>query len=490
VRRYLEIESQGPLKDPLSEIAEMLGECTDDPDAFNELFLRGPSFWGRQRELCRSVVDYRVTVAYSGNMIGKDFWVGRLIWWWLYTRTQDPLVVVTGPSQSLLGLVTWKEVRRAISNAIIPASAKITSGAKTSPQQLDLGNGIQAVGYSTTSVERASGQHSGELLVIVEEASGVDDEIWEAIDSLGYDRLVCIGNPIRADGRFVDLIRQADRDRADGIPPHKAVNAIQIPSTDSPHAAWDKSPIGLADKTWIDEQTRRYGKDSLWVRSHIKAEIPVVSADTLIPEAWLDFAAAQPGRCAADHDPVSGTRRISCDLGEGVGRDSSCILVRDDRGILEVVSGAHLGLAEAANRIFHLSQKYSVPPTRISYDRVGIGRDFHLHLKRMGLGDALGYAGAAKPLSGDFVNLRTEAAWKLRSRLNPEGVADQRQPYATRAPFAIPPADWWPRMREELKALTYSLVGKRTALLSKEDHCTVLGHSPDTSDALIQSFAW
>jgi hypothetical protein len=108
----------------------------------------------------------------------------------------------------------------------------------------------------------------------------------------------------------------------------------------------------------------------------------------------------------------------------------------------------------------------------------------------MGLGDALGYAGAGKPLSSDFTNLRTEAAWKLRSRLNPEGVADQRQPYATRAPFAIPPADWWPRMREELKALTYSLAGKRTALITKEDHCAVLGHSPDTSDALIQSFAW
>ncbi len=27
------------------------------------------------------------------------------------------------------------------------------------------------------------------------------------VDSLGYERLVCIGNPIRAEGRFVDLIR-------------------------------------------------------------------------------------------------------------------------------------------------------------------------------------------------------------------------------------------------------------------------------------------
>src|SRR4051812_46481417 len=122
----LHIQSQSQVSDPLEEIAQWLDECTDDPYLFNETFLGGPSFWWRQVEMCQSVVDYRTTVVYSGNMIGKDFWVGRLIWWWLYTRTNDPLVVVTGPSQSLLGLVTWKEVRRAIKNAPLPPSARIT----------------------------------------------------------------------------------------------------------------------------------------------------------------------------------------------------------------------------------------------------------------------------------------------------------------------------------------------------------------------------
>ncbi len=40
-------------------------------------------------------------------------------------------------------------------------------------------------------------------------------------------RLVCIGNPIRAEGMFVDLIRHADRDRADKVRPHLAGNAIR-----------------------------------------------------------------------------------------------------------------------------------------------------------------------------------------------------------------------------------------------------------------------
>ena len=100
---------------------------------------------------------------------------------------------------------------------------------KTSPQQVDCGNGWQALGFSTTSIERASGQHNEHLLVVVDEASGVEEEIWDAIESLGYERLVAIGNPIRAEGRFVDLIRQADTDVADNVPPRLAVKAIQNP---------------------------------------------------------------------------------------------------------------------------------------------------------------------------------------------------------------------------------------------------------------------
>ena len=252
-------------------LAALLSECRDDPHLFNELFVAdGRSFWTRQRELCRAIVEYRTVVCYSGNMVGKDFTIGRIIWWWLYTRP-DSLVIVTGPSQTLLGSVTWKEVRRAKPRL---ASARLSRGVKTSPQQCDLGNGWQALGFSTTSIERASGQHNDQLLVIVDEASGVEDEIWDAIESLGYQRLVCIGNPIRAEGKFVDLIRQADLDAADGVPPRLAVKAIQIPSTDSPHASLEKSPWGIADATWLESCYRRYGRDSLWVRSHIDRAHP------------------------------------------------------------------------------------------------------------------------------------------------------------------------------------------------------------------------
>ena len=447
-----------------------------------------PSYWSRQREICDAVVKYRTTVVYTGNMTGKDYLVGGLIPWWLQTR-DNSLVIVTGPTQTVLGTITWKEVRRALAASVLP-SPRISSGITTSPALVQQKPGHHALGYSTTSVERASGQHSRHLFVIVEEASGVEDEIWDAIESLGYERLLAIGNPIRADGRFVQLIRQAESDARDGISPNLATTAIQIPSTDSPHASLEKSPYGLADRTWLEASYRRYRRDSLWVRSHIDAKIPEVSADQLIPESWLDYAAAQSRASLLPNHPVHQTRRIAVDLGEGVGRDSSCVLVRDDLGILECVVGSSIGLAEAASIMSNLGRKYNIPTARMSYDKLGIGKGMPNQLVRYNLENAVAYAGEASPSDRhSFTNLRSEAAWKLRQRLDPQHVPDMRAPHNSQSPFCIPPAAWWGRLREELRPLTYECQGKLVKLLPKKDWTEVLGHSPDVADALIQSFS-
>ena len=51
----------------------------------------------------------------------------------------------------------------------------------------------------------------------------------------------------------------------------------------------------------------------------------------------------------------------------------------------------------------------------------GMGRDFGNHLMRVQIIGAMPYCGSASPLRRhDFVNLRSEAAWNLRHRLDPD----------------------------------------------------------------------
>jgi hypothetical protein len=473
------------------ESTTSLAFCVNDPVRFNTTILHRNPYWMRQIEAAESVVHYRDTIIYSGNAVGKDYLVAGLIPWWLWTR-ENSLVIVTAPSQALLGSVTWKELRKAIKSARVPLDARISPGLKTSPLVLDLGNGWSALGYSTDCVERASGQHAGELLVVAEEASGLESHAWEAIDSFGYRRLIAIGNPIRPDGRFVDLIRQAERDQREGIAPELSVNAIQIPSTDSPHADWVHSPWGLADKTWIEASLRRYGKESLWCASHIFARIPSAGQDTLLVEAWLDAATHAVRGAVHAGDPRAGKPRLAIDLAEGVGRSKTCLLVRDDLGILEVSASNTMGLSEAATEARRLAIKWHVPHDRISYDCLGIGKDFDNHLRRVQILGAKPYAGSGRPrLPKQFVNLRTEGAWTMKHRLDPTWVPDPVHPQAKLPIFHIPAGPWWPEMREELMALDYGLVGDRqTRLVDKQELMDRLGRSPDLADALIQSFAF
>ena len=110
--------------------------------------------------------------------------------------------------------------------------------------------------------------------MIIDEASALEPEIRDSIESLGYERLVAIGNPIRAEGPFVEWIRQAEADARDGIPDRLATNAIQIPSTDSPHATDREKPVGHCRQDVYREQL-----SCLWWRTFLLVQQPYSRPD-------------------------------------------------------------------------------------------------------------------------------------------------------------------------------------------------------------------
>ena len=60
--------------------------------------------------------------------------------------------------------------------------------------------------------------------------------------------------------------------------------------------------------------------------------------------------------------------RLGCDVGEGVGRSQSVIVVRDDLGVLEILANQYESKAETADTICGLAQKWQIgdwmgPPT-------------------------------------------------------------------------------------------------------------------------------
>lgn len=447
-------------------------------------------YWEEQKKWCDALIKYHDIAIPSGNSVGKSYWLGGIVPWWLFTRPNS-LAVTTAPSATQLGTVLWKEIRRAHANARIDLGGWISASSLAAPQRLDLGNGWAALGIATTSVERLSGQHAKQLLVCVDEASGVDLKIWEALDSMVATKFIAIGNPLRAEGRFYDLCKQAEREEKDGIPDARRVFRIHCPSTMSPDAEHEVSTRGLASKSWLEAMARRYGKNSLWWKTHIKAEFPEQSFDTLIPAEWLDLATtaamleqASKIRSNAKILDPGGKRRLACDLGEGVGRDRTVIVIRDDVGILHVEGDSSLAIPECAFRMRQLASQFGVEESHVTYDGAGIGRELRKYLDSHGLKHARSYHGAASGgIEGRFSNLRTASAWRLRRRLDPENPERSW-------PFHFPIGPNWETMREELLALRYDLQGEKTRLERKDDMKARLGRSPDFADAIMQTFSY
>src|SRR3974377_1785935 len=102
------------------EVAMLLRLCRDDPNLFNDKILgrtyydhvkqcdRLARYWRGQRDGCDAVVTYKTVVVPPGHFLGKSYLSAGLILWWLYTRPNS-LVIVTAPSQNLLGSVVFKE---------------------------------------------------------------------------------------------------------------------------------------------------------------------------------------------------------------------------------------------------------------------------------------------------------------------------------------------------------------------------------------------
>lgn len=404
-------------------------------------------------------------------MIGKTRVSAGNLHAFLYTHP-NCLVVATAPTQVQLEEVLWKEVERLHRGARIPLGGRLLK----SPLKVDLGEGWQALAYSTTKVERFSGHHAHDLFAIGDEASGIADEIKEAISSLGASRELWPGNPLRPSGWFYEACMRAPEN------PH--ANLIQVSSLESPHIDWERSPWGLADKTWLEKSRNDYGENSLWWLCHVLGKFPDSGTDTVIPRDWLDLASQ------AVH-VRKGEPRTAIDLAEGKGGDRSVVMTGDDNGLLALDWSTTWSLEETANVAAKHVRNHYVDSHRVSWDVAGIGADFANRLKAVGIIGAQPYRGGGATTGNKYFNFRAKAAWQLRQRLDPTRMVDSgRGVLVPQQPYAIRP-EWVALLRPELQALTYELGPHGEIVLIKaEDLAKKLRRSPDLQATICQLHAW
>ena len=434
----------------------------DDPVGFmlHELHADPAMFWSRQREIAELVRDRRNVVVRSMNGAGKDWLAARVALWWVYTRRG--LVIITGPTERQVKFIVMGQVRRAFELAAdLPGDLYELALRIQAPEEMGI------VAFTSTDASKLTGFHAPRLMVIVTEAQGVEDLVWEGVFSnvTGEEsKIVAVGNPLQPTGKFFEISRSA------------RWAAVKIAATEHPNVLEQREVVpGAVTQAFIDQMAAEYGIGSGVYQSRVMGEFPEDADEALCQRSWI--RAANERWLALPRGLNGGRVDIAVDPAR-FGPDSSALAVRYGDVVEEIVTWNKLSTVETAARVL------------VELDRLGLAKDHGVTVDEPGLGggviDVLEEMGArvwayngGKPPIGykadqKFRNWRAESFWSIRRRLE-------------RGKVALPPDE---KLADELCSMRWSIgLDGRVEIEPKEALRARLGRSPDRADAVAMTFA-
>lgn len=499
------------LADPDLERYAIGRRYQDDPNGWVARRL-SEGLWSKQREILESVRDNRYTVVPSCHGVGKSFVASRAVGWWLEAHPPGTAYVVsTAPTGDQVRGVLWREINRMHTKGDLPGRVNLS--------QWYFGNQLVAVGRKPSNTNPAAfqGQHAEYMLVIIDEADGVDERIFDAAaDTLATNanaRVLAIGNPDRSTGPF-----------------HKAClpgsewHMIRISAFDSP--AFTGEVVDphlltvLVSSEWVEERRRKWGEaDPRW-SSKVLGKAPPSNPDATIPYGplvdcmtvedptdYLDAGGPAPlytteGRLVGyDWTTIPELPHWGIDV--GAGGDRTVVWERRGRFLARRFQIVTADSEEQADAIVQLVAEWGQPDT-IHIDKTGVGWALAGRLKRLcrtkghllhgTLVDAVGFGEGGSPPTAPHGNgtgspgfrcVRDELWWHGRE-LTKSGGWDLRS--LTSPEHGFPDLD--DDVTSELIDPKWDNLGSggRIRVEAKAHTIRRLGRSPDDADALLLAF--
>lgn len=420
--------------------------------------------WSKQREICESVRDERHTAVQSCHSAGKSATAATIGGWWVDSHAPgQAFVITTAPTGAQVYAVLWRELQRV--HKLGSLQGKITQQA-----MWKINDELVAIGRKPNDYEPDAfqGIHARYLLAIIDEANGVPQTLWDAIESLAsnmYARVLAIGNPDDPASHFAKMCA-----------PGSGWNTIHISAFDSPNFTNEPVPDDLrellVDRQWVKERAERWGVKSPIYQSKVLGLFPEISDDTLIQPGWILRAQQRyADRKITVTQGEHGT--LGCDIAR-YGNDES-VIYRWRNDVLELEwHGHHESTMKTTGRIVREIKKLSLGSVVARVDGVGVGGGVVDRLAELGY-DVIDFRGGAKPFTPkDFVNQRSEQYWNLREIFENGRIA-------------IDPSD--DLLASQLGAIKWTLTSSgKIEVERKEDYRKRLGvASPDRADAAMMA---
>lgn len=400
----------------------------------------------KRRSAKEQMQAIQVAVA-SGHGIGKTALVSFIIMWFLCTRVA-PQVIVTANTQAQLSGKTWREVAKWHRLCYLNFLFKWTATKfylDGRPEDWF----AQSIPWSKERPEAFAGTHAESVLMIFDEASAIEDIIWETAEGALTDPeaiWICFGNPTRNQGRFFQcfhryrhrwITRQIDSRTA------KRTNKGQI-------------------QQWVDD----YGEDSDFVRVRVRGVFPRSGVQQLIPTDLVEEARRRTAQ-GYDDQPVI----LGADIAYE-GDDQSVLCVRQGQAILHLERFRGQDNHQMAFHCNKIIERFE--PDLVVMEHSGWSAGVRENLKKMGRDVTAVFTGRRAVNDRMYFNLRSEMWCNVREWLEDGGC--------------LPRNDQ--ELADDLTGPMYAPDNlNRFQLERKRDMKSRGLASPDSGDALALTFA-
>lgn len=425
-------------EDPVRFVREMLGaEPFDYQQEFLEALAKGT----------------RKMSVKSGHGTGKSTTASWAMLWFLLLRFPNK-VVVTAPTSSQLFDAMYAECRRWVNE--LPKELQQLLNVKSDRIELVSAPSEAFISCRTARAETPealAGVHSDHVLLIVDEASGVPEQVFEAAagSMSGHSATtLMLSNPTRSSGTFFES--------------HNRMADSWWTRT------WSCIDSPLVSDEFVDEMRMRYGEDSNAFRVRVLGQWPLADDNTIIPFHLVETAQHRDVEVFEDSKIVWGL-----DVAR-FGNDATALCKRQGSVITEVRSWRGLDLMQTCGRV--VAEYNALPPSKrcseLLVDSIGLGSGVVDRLRELDL-PVRGINVAESPSMGDtYMNLRSELWFKAKAFLEERSCK-------------IPKDD---QLLSELTSIRYSFTssGKMKAESKDEMRRRGLG-SPDLADAFCLTMA-
>jgi phage terminase large subunit len=438
-----------------------------DPASFCREAL-GVTLWEKQLMACEALVGESQLTVRSSHGVGKTFLASCIALWWTYAF-KPSLVLTTAPTARQVEEQLWAEINRRWAHASLPLPGRCLL------THLDAALDQQAVGLSTNEPEKFAGWHCENLLVIVDEASGVPDKLFDVIQGTltsANCRLLLIGNPTRPEGYFALSHKR-----------WSSAQKLHINSFDCPNLADGADPERpplpwLVTRPWVEARRLEWGEDSDAWRVRVLGEFPKLGDNTLVALEWIEAAEKRQTQ-----KPKPDRNQTETILGLDVARYGSAETVAAVRrgDTLERIEAWHgMDTIASAGRAIAIAREEGAQT--IVVDTVGVGGGVADRLNELKREDPTLWAlsivefeSSARSTEPDrFHSARDEAYWLLRERYQ-TGTIQHAQ-------------DWSP-LTGQLTALRYGYSGRGQLQVESKKEMRKRGvPSPDWADAVAMAF--